>query len=121
MGYWDSFSYERAIEADMSKIDCAINMFKRAVSRGFMVDYVLMDSWFTCHAFINAVLSVKTQTVHLIGVYKIAKTKFEYMGKIFTYGELRNSLGKPKRCRKLGFYYTEAVVGFRKHGYRSSL
>ena len=86
---------------------------------GFMVVYVLMDSWFTCDAFINAVLSVKTQTVHLIGMYKIVKTKFEYMGKIFTYGELRNSLGKPKRCRKLGFYYTEAVVGFR--GYQIKL
>lgn len=115
----DSFSYERAMETDLSKIDCAIKMFKRAVSQGFMVDYVLMDSWFTCDAFINAVLSVKTQTVHLIGMYKIAKTKFEYMGKIFTYGELRNSLGKPKRCRKLGFYYTEAVVGFR--GYQIKL
>ena len=90
-------------------------MFKRAISQGFMVDYVLMDSWFTCDAFINAVLSVKKQSVNLIGMYKIAKTKFEYLGKMYTYSELRNSLGKPKRCRKLGFYYTEAVVGFRSY------
>ena len=119
MGYGDSFFYGRVMETDLSKIDCAIKMLKRAVSQGFMVDYVLMDSWFTCDAFINAVLTVKTQTVHLIGMYKIAKTKFEYMGKKFTYGELRNSLGKPMRCRKLGFYYTEAVVGFR--GYQIKL
>lgn len=111
----NSFSFERALEADMSKIDCAIKMFKRAISQGFMVDYVLMDSWFTCDAFINAVLSVKKQSVNLIGMYKIAKTKFEYLSKMYTYSELRNSLGKPKRCRKLGFYYTEAVVGFRGH------
>jgi predicted nucleic acid-binding Zn finger protein len=111
----DSFSYERARETDMSKIDCAIKMFKRAISQGFMVDYVLMDRWFTCDAFINAVLSVKKQTVHLIGMYKIAKTKFEYMGKMYTYPELRNSLGKPKRCRKLGFYYTDALVEFKGH------
>lgn len=109
----DSFSYERASEADMSKIDCAVKMFKRAVSQGFMVDYVLMDSWFTCEAFINAVLSVKKQTVHLIGMYKIAKTKFEYLGKMYTYSQIRNSLGKAKRCRKLGFYYHEAVVVFK--------
>jgi hypothetical protein len=111
----NSFSFERSLEADMSKIDCAIKMFKRAISQGFMVDYVLMDSWFTCDAFINAVLSVKKQSVNLIGMYKIAKTKFEYLGKMYTYSELRNSLGKPKRCRKLGFYYTEAVVGFRSY------
>lgn len=110
-----SFSFERILEADMPKIDCAIKMFKRAISQGFMVDYVLMDSWFTCDAFINAVLSVKNQSVNLIGMYKIAKTKFEYLGKLYTYSELRNSLGKSKRCRKLGFYYTEAVVGFKGH------
>jgi predicted nucleic acid-binding Zn finger protein len=39
------------------------------------IDYVLVDSWFTCDAFIQAVRSVKEQTIHLIGMYKIAKTK----------------------------------------------
>lgn len=105
-----SFSHERATEADMSKIDIAIKMFKRAISQGFIVDYVLMDSWFTCGAFINAVLSVKKQTVHLIGMYKIAKTKFMYSGGMYTYGQIRNMPGKARRCRKLGFYYKEATV-----------
>jgi hypothetical protein len=108
-----SFSDERAQEADMSKIDCAIKMFKRAMSRGFKVDYVLMDSWFTCEAFVCAVLSVKKQTVHLIGMYKTAKTKFLYNGGQLTHKEIRNMAGKPKRCRKLGFYYNEALVGFK--------
>jgi predicted nucleic acid-binding Zn finger protein len=115
-----SFSFERALEADMSKIDCAIKMFKRAISQGFMIDYVLMDSWFTCDAIISTVLAVKKQQVHLIGMYKIAKTKFEYLGKMYTYSQLRNVLGKPRRCRKLGFYYTEAVVSFRG-GYQVKL
>lgn len=105
-----TYNYERAAEADMSKIDCAIKMFKRAVSQGFIVDYVLMDSWFTCDAFINAVLSVKKHTTHLIGMYKIAKTKFKYSGDMYTYGQIRNMLGKARRCRKLGFYYKEAIV-----------
>ena len=108
-----SFSDERAQEADMSKIDCAIKMFLRAISQGFMVDYVLMDSWFTCEAFINAVLSVKKQTVHLIGMYKIAKTKFLFKNGMYTHKQIRNMTGKPKRCRKLGFYYTEALVDFK--------
>lgn len=108
-----SFNYERAAEADMSKIDMAIKMFKRAIAQGFKVDYVLMDSWFTCEAFINAVLSIKKQAVHLIGMYKIAKTKFQYSGGMYTYGQIRNMLGKPRRCRKLRFYYNEATVSYK--------
>jgi len=108
-----SFSDERAKEADMSKIDCAIKMFLRAISQGFSVDYVLMDSWFTCDAFVNAVLSVKKHTVHLIGMYKTAKTKFLYNNVMCTHKQIRNMAGRPKRCRKLGFYYTEALVCFK--------
>jgi predicted nucleic acid-binding Zn finger protein len=103
-------AFEREEEADMSKIDIAIKMFKRAISQGFHVDFVLMDSWFTCDAFIEAVMKVKKQAVHLIGMYKIAKTKFCYQGQKYTYGQLRNLLGKAKRCRKLGMYYNEAIV-----------
>ena len=108
-----SFSDERAREADMSKIDSAIKMFRRAIFQGFIVDYVLMDSWFTCEAFVDAVLSVKKHTVNLIGMYKIAKTKFLYNNGMYTHKQIRNLTGKPKRCRKLGFYYTEALVSFK--------
>lgn len=107
-------NYERAVEADESKINCAIKMFKRAISLGFVVDYVLVDSWFTCEALIEAVLGVKKCMVHLIGMYKIVKTKFLYQGKKLTHKQIRNMLGKPKRCRKLKLYYLEAEVGY--HG-----
>ena len=107
-----SHSYERAKEADISKIESAIKMFRQAIGRGLQIDYVLMDSWFTCEAFIDAALQVKRQLVHLIGMYKIAKTKFVYSGQRYTYSQIRNILGKPKRCRKLGLYYTEAIVGY---------
>jgi len=55
-----------------------LRMFFTAIYRGIRVDYVLADSWFTCDALIQAIRSVKNQTVHLIGMYKFAKTKFEY-------------------------------------------
>jgi hypothetical protein len=45
-GYWDS-----AKEADSTKIESALRMFWRAISQGVKVDYVLMDSWFTCEVF----------------------------------------------------------------------
>ena len=109
----NTHSYERSKEADTGKIESALKMFSRAITQGFKVDYLLMDSWFTCEAFIDAVLKVKHQVTHLIGMYKIPKTKFEYMKGSFTYSQIRNMLGRAKRCRKLGFYYNEAIVMFR--------
>jgi len=87
-------------------------MFWRAISQGIQVDYVLMDSWFTCEAFVRAVKRVKKQTVHLIGMYKIPKTKFNYLGDMLTHSQIRNKLGKVKRCRKLRLYYKEALADY---------
>ncbi|MCK5223758.1 transposase, partial [Candidatus Calescamantes bacterium] len=99
-------------EADSTKIESALKMFWRAISQGIKVDYLLMDSWFTCEAFIKAVRKVKKQTVHLIGMYKTPKTKFNYQGEEFTHSQLRNKLGKEKRCRKLRLHYKEAIVDY---------
>jgi hypothetical protein len=105
-------SWDRAREADMSKIESALKMFWRAISQGVKVDYLLMDSWFTCEAFIKAVKKVKKQTVHLIGMYKTPKTKFNYLGEKLTHSQIRNKLGKAKRCRKLRLHYKEAMVDY---------
>jgi len=105
-------SWDRAREADATKIESALKMFWRAISQGIKVDYVLMDSWFTCESFINAVKKVKKQTVHLIGMYKIPKTRFNYLDQKLTYSQISNKLGKAKRCRKLKLHYKEALVDY---------
>jgi len=105
-------SWERAKEADMTKIESALKMFWRAISQDVRVDYVLMDSWFTCEAFIRAVRKVKKQTVHLIGMYKTPKTRFNYLDQKLTYSQIRNKLGKVRRCRKLRLHYKEAMVDY---------
>ena len=105
-------SWDRTKEADATKIDSALKMFWRAISQGIRIDYVLMDSWFTCDAFIRAVRKVKKQTVHLIGMYKTPKTRFNYLGQMLTYSQIRNKLGKIKRCRKLRLHYKEALVNY---------
>jgi len=105
-------AWDRAKETDITKTESAIKMFWRAISQGIKVDYVLMDSWFTCDAFIRAVRKVRKQVVHLIGMYKIPKTKFKYLDQHLTYSQIRNALGKAKRCRKLKLYYKEAVVDY---------
>jgi len=106
----DMASFEREKEADKSKIKTGLAMFKRAIKKGISIDYLLMDSWFTCNEFINAVRAVKTQTIHLIGMYKIATTKFIFKEQEYTIAQLRNKLGKSKRNRKTGYYYLEAIV-----------
>ena len=105
-------SWNRAREADMSKIESSLKMFWRAISQGIKVDYILMDSWFTCEAFVKAVRKVKKKTVHLIGMYKTPKTKFTYQDQKFTHSQIRNKLGKVKRCRKLRLHYKEALVDY---------
>ena len=103
-------SFKREQEADESKIATGIAMFKRAIKKGLLADYLLIDSWYTCNDFIKAVKEVKTQVVHLIGMYKIATTKFIFDKQEYTIAQLRNKLGKPKRNRKTGYYYIEVVV-----------
>ena len=85
-------AWDRAKEADSTKIESAVKMFWRAITQGVKVDYVLMDSWFTCEAFIRMVRRVKSQTVHLIGMYKIFKTRFTYKDQRLTYSQIRNTL-----------------------------
>lgn len=100
----------RSKEADESKIDNAAKMIKRALNKGLEVDYLLMDSWFTCWEFIDLVSKQKDRTLHLIGMYKIAKTKFTLDQKQLTFSQINNQLGSPKRCRKFRLYYKEAAV-----------
>jgi predicted nucleic acid-binding Zn finger protein len=108
-------SFVRAKEADQSKITTAIAMFQRAMKLKLKVDYVLMDSWYTCNEFIHAVRKVKGQVVHLIGMYKIAKTKFQYRQGDYTYSQIRNMAGKVKRNRQTGYYYLEAIAYLEGH------
>lgn len=106
----DSFGMQRAKETDKTKIETAISMFLRAVKQKMVIDYVLMDSWFTCTEFIKTVVSVPNKTIHLIGMYKIVKTLFGFRNSKYTSKQIRNMLGSAKRNRKSGYYYLETVV-----------
>ena len=100
-------SSRRIRELDCDKITMMMKMFYLAVYRCLKIDYVLVHSWFTCDALIKAVIR---RGIHLIGMYKIAKTKFMYQGKMFSYSEINSRIAKSKRCRTLGFHYKRADV-----------
>ena len=103
-----SYGKQRILETDISKINSALAIIKRALKKKLELDYILMDSWFTCWTFVALV--VKQKKLHLIGMYKGAKTKFDINGKQLTYSQIRNELGNPVRCRKLKYYYKQAIV-----------
>jgi ABC-type multidrug transport system fused ATPase/permease subunit len=103
-----SSAYERIKETDVSKIASMVAMLKRALRNKLEVDYVLMDSWFTCWEVVS--LIIKRKGLHLIGMYKGAKTKFDYMGKSLTYSQVRNELGNPIRCRRLGIVISKDLT-----------
>ena len=79
----------------------------RTFLHGLPIDYVLCDSWFTC---LDLITAIRQKGSHLIGMYKIIKTKFVYRDKLFTYKEIFHLAGKEKRCKKMNLYYKSAHV-----------
>ena len=69
-------SLTRVKELDMKKTEVAVSMLRRAVRKGLMASYVLMDSWFTNDYMIKSVRSIKCGMMHLLGMCKIDKRKY---------------------------------------------
>ena len=116
----DSESDKRAREVDRSKTDVGIAMIKRAL-KFLKVDYVLMDSWFTCERMIECVRSYTKQNVHLIGMMKMGKAKYLYKGKLYDAAELlkkgKREIGI-KRCRKIKASYLIMDVMYKEYRVR---
>jgi hypothetical protein len=58
----DSYTAKRVEELDTNKIQMVLRMFFTAIYRSLRVDYVLVDSWFTCDALIGAAVLWVTST-----------------------------------------------------------
>lgn len=107
---------KRIKELDKSKIDMAVEMIEKALKSNLPVDYLLMDSWFTCEVFLK--LAAKYEGVHLLGMIKASKAKITYRNKTYSFGTLRNKLGKPKRERSFGLQYHQVDVTLLGHKVR---
>jgi hypothetical protein len=103
----DSAGKQRVAELVESKIMMVIKMFYMAIYHCVTMDYVLCDSWFTCDALISA---VRSQNVHLIGMYKFLKKQFLYRGKMLNYKQINASIVGIKRCRRMKLQYKRADV-----------
>ncbi len=112
-----SFGFKRKKELKKDKISLVIEMLNRAVSKKFIPDYVLCDSWFTCADIINATRNLANGLVHYLGMIKDGKRKYIYSGQSFTLSQLRRHvLGRKKRCTKFKSSYVEVICEIPKVG-----
>jgi len=106
---------KRMQERHVSKITNGLDMLKRAVKQGFRANYVLVDSWFSSHEFIQMVQGLGKKPMHLVcGVRQDAR-KYLYKGDSLNASQLKpvlKSEGIEKRCRKRNLRYFEVLVDY---------
>ncbi|MEI7501587.1 MAG: transposase [Bacteroidota bacterium] len=108
-------SAKRVQELDMKKTDVAISMVKRAVKNGLIASYILMDSWFTNDGVIKAIRAIGDRTLHVLGMCKLDKRKYEVNGKeknarqIITCKQRKHG----KYSRKHKSHYIPVVVNYK--------
>lgn len=73
----------------MSKMESVKRMLSKAFLQKLKVDYVLMDSWFTCFDLLRTVQSLWQGKLHVIGRCKMDQTLYEVDGKKWNAQELR--------------------------------
>lgn len=92
---------QREMEYDMSKIELAKEMIKRAIRRGMKFSYVLADSWYTTKDIVRFIHS-RRRRCHWLGMIKAGeKSRTKYQT---AHGELSASslvkLGKKLKLQK---------------------
>lgn len=109
---------EREKEYDMSKVELARQMIKRAIRRGIRFSYVLADSWFTNKDIVRFIHSrhVRCHWLGMIKVGESGRTKYHTEHGDLTAPalvKLGKKLGLRKYSRKLKCNYTmfDAMFG----------
>ncbi|WP_312753941.1 IS4 family transposase [Rummeliibacillus suwonensis] len=106
---------KRRKECTVDKITNGIRMIKRAVKHGFKAKYVLVDSWFSSKGFIQSMIEIKSQALHIICAVRKDKRNYIYNGSKLNAKQLLSTLkkeGKEKRCRKRNTRYFEVIVDY---------
>jgi hypothetical protein len=106
---------KRRREYFSTKIEGMIAMLRKAIGQGVRFDYLLVDSWFTCHELVRF---IKTRRIgcHLLGMIKMGITKYGYEGESRSAKQILDLLRRTKRTKRsraTGLYYGEAIVDFK--------
>jgi len=106
---------KRIQECHVSKITNGLDMLKRALKQGFRTKYVLVDSWFSSHEFIQTVRELNKKSMHLVCGVRQDTRKYLYKGNSLNASQLKTVLkdeGNEKRCRKRNVRYFEVLVDY---------
>lgn len=110
----DTPGHKRNTEIRIDKPTNGIEMIKRAVKNGFIADYVLVDSWFVSENFIKSIRSIKKSMLHVLGMCRMDKRKYEIAGCQYSAKALIAKYGHTKRiCRKLHMQYIKLSVKYK--------
>ncbi|WP_353852600.1 transposase [Dehalobacter restrictus] len=106
---------KRIKECHVSKITNGLDMLKRAVKQGLKAKYVLVDSWFSSHDFIQTVRGLDKKSMHLVCGVRQDTRKYLYNENSLNASQLKSVLkseGNEKRCRKRNIRYFEVLVDY---------
>ena len=108
---------KRKKELRKDKITLACELIRRAAKNGYVVRYVLVDSWYTCACIINMVRSICGGATHFLGMVKADKRLYVYKGRQYTLSKLRHSvMSEKKRCKRFRSYYVEVTCKLKNVG-----
>lgn len=108
---------EREKELRRDKVSLACAMLGRAAKRGYVPDYALVDTWFTCAKLINKIRGLGSGSVHFLGMVKPDKRLYVYNGNRYTLSQLRYALmAERKRCKRFNSRYIEVTCELKNVG-----
>jgi len=109
-------SKARVGEITKSKIAVALDMIKRAVSKGFRPKYVLADSWFITEDFIKSIHKIskkKSEKINVIGMMKtnriIVSDGRKYKASTISKIKSKNIV----HCKSLKCHYIKMVMTYK--------
>lgn len=109
-------AHRRVKEVRESKISQSIEMVKKAISQGFSPEYVLADSWFMCHDFIDQIHNLhgtEANGPHVLGLFKMNR-KVEWHERTYKLHALPALRKKRQRhCKSLGCMYIPLSVTYK--------
>lgn len=117
-----SISGQMSREAsEYTKLDLALMMLRRAVSRGITAGYVLCDSWYSWPGFISSIRGIG-DGLHVICRLKDTNVQYGYCGKTYRLSELYQKIKSSfKTDARTGLRIARVTVTLPESGHEAAI
>lgn len=106
--------YKRLEELDITKLESALLMLKRAIRNNFKANYLLADSWFSTIEFMREIRRISKKSINYLGVGRKDNARYRINGVgrtprqvIERYSRLSKRKNKKYNCE---FFYAKCVI-----------